>query len=148
MQISLIQWAIRQRQNDNEKCWCTCYTWWRRYIAGPEDALVKAEEMGYPVMLKASAGGGGRGMRLVKESSDVIRLSNLQIKKLSPLLEMETYIEKFIQNPRHIEVQILADSYGNAIHLGERECSIQRRHQKLIEESPHHLWTQLLEKNW
>ena len=106
-------------------------------LQGPEDALAKAEKMGYPVMLKASAGGGGRGMRLVKKSSEVIpAFKSANQEAVTSFGNGDIYIEKFIQNPRHIEVQILADSHGNAIHLGERECSIQRRHQKLIEESP------------
>ena len=106
-------------------------------LQGPEDALAKAEKMGYPVMLKASAGGGGRGMRLVKQSSEVIpAFKSANQEAVTSFGNGDIYIEKFIQNPRHIEVQILADSHGNAIHLGERECSIQRRHQKLIEESP------------
>ena len=106
-------------------------------LDGPEDAKVKADEMGYPVMLKASAGGGGRGMRLVKKSEDVIgAFKSANQESLTAFGNGDMYIEKFIQNPRHIEVQILADSHGNAIHLGERECSIQRRHQKLVEESP------------
>ena len=106
-------------------------------LDGPEDALDKANAMGYPVMLKASAGGGGRGMRLVKDSKDVIAAyKSANQESLTAFGNGDIYIEKFIENPRHIEVQILADSYGKAIHLGERECSIQRRHQKLIEESP------------
>ena len=106
-------------------------------LDGPEDALVKADEMGYPVMLKASAGGGGRGMRLVKKSEDVIpAYKSASQESLTAFGNEDMYIEKFIENPRHVEVQILADSHGNAIHLGERECSIQRRHQKLVEESP------------
>ena len=106
-------------------------------LDGPEDALDKANEMGYPIMLKASAGGGGRGMRLVKDAADVIALyKSANQESITAFGNGDIYIEKFIQNPRHIEVQILADKYGNAIHLGERECSIQRRHQKLIEESP------------
>ena len=106
-------------------------------LAGPEDALDKANEMGYPIMLKASAGGGGRGMRLVKDAADVIAsYKSANQESITAFGNGDIYIEKFIQNPRHIEVQILADKYGNAIHLGERECSIQRRHQKLIEESP------------
>ncbi len=106
-------------------------------LDGPEDAKVKADEMGYPVMLKASAGGGGKGMRLVKKSEDVIpSFKSASQESLTSFGNGDMYIEKFIQNPRHIEVQILGDSHGNAIHLGERECSIQRRHQKLIEESP------------
>ena len=106
-------------------------------LDGPEDALDKANEMGYPIMLKASAGGGGRGMRLVKDAADVISsYKSANQESITAFGNGDIYIEKFIQNPRHIEVQILADKYGNAIHLGERECSIQRRHQKLIEESP------------
>ena len=106
-------------------------------LKGPEDALNQANKMGYPIMLKASAGGGGRGMRLVKDESTVISAyKSANQESLTAFGNGDIYIEKFIQNPRHIEVQILADSFGKAIHLGERECSIQRRHQKLIEESP------------
>ena len=106
-------------------------------LEGAEDALEKANDMGYPVMLKASAGGGGRGMRLVKDKDDVISAyKSASQESITAFGNGDIYIEKFIQNPRHIEVQILADSFGNAIHLGERECSIQRRHQKIIEESP------------
>ena len=106
-------------------------------LDGPEDAQIKADEMGYPVMLKASAGGGGRGMRLVKKSEDVISsYKSASQESVTAFGNGDMYIEKFIENPRHVEVQILADSHGNVIHLGERECSIQRRHQKLVEESP------------
>jgi len=106
-------------------------------LDGPDDARVKANEMGYPIMLKASAGGGGRGMRLVNDESDVISAyKSANQEAVSAFGNGDIYIEKFIENPRHIEVQILADSFGKTIHLGERECSIQRRHQKLIEESP------------
>jgi len=106
-------------------------------LEGPEDAQNKADEMGYPVMLKASAGGGGRGMRLVKKSEDVISsYKSASQESVTAFGNGDMYIEKFIENPRHVEVQILADSHGNVIHLGERECSIQRRHQKLVEESP------------
>jgi len=106
-------------------------------LKGPEDALEKANEMGYPVMLKASAGGGGRGMRFVDKETNVIdSYKSANQESLSAFGNGDIYIEKFIENPRHIEVQILADSFGNVVHLGERECSIQRRHQKLIEESP------------
>ncbi len=106
-------------------------------LDGPEDALKKANNMGYPIMLKASAGGGGRGMRLVKNAEDIIpSYKSANQESLTAFGNGDMYIEKFIENPRHIEVQILADSHGKVIHLGERECSIQRRHQKLIEESP------------
>jgi acetyl-CoA carboxylase biotin carboxylase subunit len=96
-----------------------------------------AEKVGYPVMLKASAGGGGRGMRLVKSQKELeSAFSSAQAESKSAFNNDDLYLEKFVENPRHIEVQILADSQGNTIHLGERECTIQRRHQKLIEESP------------
>lgn len=96
-----------------------------------------ADQMGYPVMVKATAGGGGRGMRLVREPEDLGKLYlAAQGEAEAAFGNPGVYIEKFIENPRHIEFQILADSYGNVIHLGERDCSIQRRHQKLLEESP------------
>ena len=96
-----------------------------------------ANEMGFPVMLKASAGGGGRGMRLVHKDSELDRAySTAQTEALTAFNNGELYLEKFVEKPRHIEIQILADSNGNIVSLGERECSIQRRHQKLLEESP------------
>ena len=101
------------------------------------EAKTMANEMGYPVMLKATAGGGGRGMRLVREESEVEReFATASNEALNAFNNGDMYIEKFVENPRHIEIQILADAYGNAVSLGERECSIQRRHQKLLEESP------------
>jgi len=106
-------------------------------IETSDDAKILAKEIGYPVMLKASAGGGGRGMRFVSKESEIENSFNLASSEAKTAFNNgDMYMEKFIENPRHIEVQILADSYGKAIHLGERECSIQRRHQKLIEESP------------
>ena len=101
------------------------------------EAKALAKEMGYPVMLKASAGGGGRGMRLVHEEKYLEQLyTTASNEALTAFNNGDMYIEKFIENPRHIEIQILADSHGNVVSLGERECSIQRRHQKLIEEAP------------
>ena len=102
-----------------------------------EDAKKTAEKIGYPVIVKASAGGGGRGMRIV-ENEEALENAILSAgnEALSAFGEGTLYMEKFIRNPRHIEVQVLADAYGNAVHLGERDCSLQRRHQKLIEESP------------
>ncbi len=106
-------------------------------LSGYEEALTLAEKAGYPVMLKASAGGGGRGMRLVK-SPDQIESAYVTASSeaLTAFGNGDMYLEKFVENPRHIEIQILADAHGNVTHLGERECSIQRRHQKLVEESP------------
>ncbi len=102
-----------------------------------KEALAIAEEIGYPVIIKATAGGGGRGMRLVREESEFSKLfSAAQGEAEAAFGNAGVYLEKFIDRPRHIEFQILADNYGNVIHLGERDCSIQRRHQKLLEEAP------------
>jgi acetyl-CoA carboxylase, biotin carboxylase subunit len=107
-------------------------------LVGDEDeARAIANQIGYPVIIKATAGGGGRGMRLVKSESDLGRLFQAaQGEAEAAFGNAGVYIEKYIESPRHIEFQILADSYGNVIHLGERDCSIQRRHQKLLEEAP------------
>ncbi len=100
------------------------------------DALSIANKIGYPVIIKATAGGGGKGMRLVRESSELIHAFKMaRTEAGSAFGNPEVYIEKYIEEPRHIEVQILADEHGNVIHLGERDCSIQRRHQKLVEEA-------------
>ena len=106
-------------------------------IEGLDEAMCLADSIGYPVMLKASAGGGGRGMRIVWKSEEFEKAF------LSASSEAENafgdgsmYLEKYIQNPRHIEFQILSDAYGNVVHLGERDCSLQRRHQKVMEEAP------------
>ena len=102
-----------------------------------EEALEVAEKIGYPVMLKASAGGGGRGMRVVRSAEDMPNLlAQAQAEAAAAFSCSDMYLEKLVENPRHIEFQVLADNHGNVEILGERECSIQRRHQKLIEESP------------
>ncbi|WP_017296209.1 acetyl-CoA carboxylase biotin carboxylase subunit [Geminocystis herdmanii] len=106
-------------------------------ITDEQEAARVAAEIGYPVIIKATAGGGGRGMRLVKQECDLSRLlAAAQGEAEAAFGNAGVYIEKFIELPRHIEFQILADSYGNVVHLGERDCSIQRRHQKLLEEAP------------
>ncbi len=102
-----------------------------------EEAFEMAKEIGYPLIIKASSGGGGRGMRIVDHEDEFI--TNFNTAKAESVVgfnDDSMYIEKFIQNPRHIEFQILADSHGNIIHLGERDCSIQRRNQKVLEEAP------------
>lgn len=102
-----------------------------------EDAKETAASFGYPVMLKASAGGGGKGMRLVMDESELkSALENSQSEALVSFGDDAVYIEKAVVRPRHIEIQVFSDKHGNHIHLGERECSIQRRHQKVVEEAP------------
>src|SRR5262245_20361139 len=102
-----------------------------------EEAVATAEAIGYPIIIKAVAGGGGRGMRVVQNRGELLTaLKTAQAEAASAFAVPYCYIEKFVDRARHIEFQIMADEYGNVIHLGERECSIQRRHQKLIEESP------------
>ena len=102
-----------------------------------KDAKKKAKEIGYPVILKAAAGGGGKGMRVVEDESYIENaFLAAESEAINAFDDGTIYMEKFIKNPRHIEVQILADSYGNVVYLGERDCSLQRRHQKVLEESP------------
>ncbi len=106
-------------------------------IDGGAEAAKIAESIGYPVMIKAAAGGGGRGMRTVYTSAELAgNLARAQSEAQAGFGDGRVFIEKFIPAPRHIEIQVLADKHGNVIHLGERECSIQRRHQKVIEEAP------------
>lgn len=102
-----------------------------------EYGLKLAEEIGYPVMIKAASGGGGKGMRISRSAADFVENFEVaQTESVNGFADNTMYIEKYIERPRHIEFQILADKYGNVVSLGERDCSIQRRHQKMIEESP------------
>jgi acetyl-CoA carboxylase biotin carboxylase subunit len=106
-------------------------------LENEQEAATIARKIGYPIIIKATAGGGGRGMRLVREESELTKLFlAAQGEAEAAFGNAGVYLEKFVECPRHIEFQILADSYGNVIHLGERDCSIQRRHQKLLEEAP------------
>jgi len=106
-------------------------------LRSSDDALVMAKEIGFPVILKASSGGGGRGMRLARDADELQRAYDTAWNEAERAFGDPTlYLEKYLENPRHIEFQVLADSTGRTVHLGERECSIQRRHQKIIEEAP------------
>jgi acetyl-CoA carboxylase, biotin carboxylase subunit len=106
-------------------------------IASADEAREWAKQIGYPVIVKASAGGGGRGMRVIRSEAELENLFNsAQAEAAAAFGNGNLYMEKFIERPRHIEFQVMGDSYGHVISLGERECSIQRRHQKLLEESP------------
>ena len=106
-------------------------------ISSEGEARILANEIGYPVIVKASAGGGGRGMRIVRTENELGHaLEAASTEAAAAFKDGSVYIERYIDSPRHIEIQILADEYGECIHLGERECSIQRRHQKLLEEAP------------
>lgn len=112
-----------------------------------DDARRVAEEVGYPVMIKAVAGGGGKGMRYVQEPSELEKSYTMARTEAGAAFgNPDVYIEKFIEEPRHVEIQVFADKHGNVVHLNERECSIQRRHQKLIEEAPSPIMTPELRK--
>ena len=102
-----------------------------------DEALAIAERMGFPVIIKASAGGGGKGMRVARDAADFARSFQLaRSEALSAFGNGSVYVEKYLERPRHVEFQVLGDTHGNVIHLGERDCSVQRRHQKLVEEAP------------
>ena len=106
-------------------------------ISSEEEGLKLAREIGYPVIVKASAGGGGRGMRIVRTEQELGQaLKTASTEAAAAFKDGTVYIERYVEQPRHIEIQVLGDEYGECIHLGERECSIQRRHQKLLEEAP------------
>jgi acetyl-CoA carboxylase biotin carboxylase subunit len=99
--------------------------------------MALAREIGYPVIIKAAAGGGGRGMRIVRSEEELApAMRTAATEAAAAFKNGDIYVEKYVENPRHIEIQVLADEHGHCIHLGERDCSIQRRHQKLIEEAP------------
>ena len=106
-------------------------------LADPEEALALAESIGFPVIIKATAGGGGKGMRIAADRDGFLQLFSLaQNEALSAFGNRDVYVEKYLPQPRHVEIQVIGDRHGRVVHLGERDCSVQRRHQKLIEESP------------
>src|SRR6188508_3005209 len=106
-------------------------------VSDPAAILRLAEEVGYPLILKAAAGGGGKGMKIVESADEIERaLESAQREGEKYFADAAVYVERYLLDPRHVEVQVLADAHGNVIHLGERDCTIQRRHQKLVEETP------------
>ena len=110
-------------------------------------AKIIAKDIGFPILIKASAGGGGKGMRVVENESELESQMNRAISEATSAFgDGSVFIEKFVTSPRHIEIQVMADAHGNVIHLFERECSIQRRHQKVIEEAPSSVLTPELRK--
>ncbi|MEM6932122.1 MAG: acetyl-CoA carboxylase biotin carboxylase subunit [Pseudomonadota bacterium] len=106
-------------------------------VASVDEALSVAEEIGYPVLVKAASGGGGRGMKVAKTADDLpVAFSSARTEAKAAFGDDAVYLEKYLAEPRHIEIQVIADTHGNALHLGERDCSLQRRHQKVFEEAP------------
>lgn len=106
-------------------------------ITNPEEAVAIAKEIGFPILIKAAAGGGGKGMRVVNEEKDVVEQMERAISEATSAFgDGSVFVEKYVTSPRHIEIQVMADTHGNVVHLFERECSIQRRHQKVVEEAP------------
>jgi acetyl-CoA carboxylase biotin carboxylase subunit len=106
-------------------------------VAGEEEAIKIGKELGLPLIIKAVAGGGGRGMRIVRSQEELPKLVKMAMREAEAAFGVgDVYLERYVEAPRHIEVQVLGDHHGNVVHLGERECSVQRRHQKLIEEAP------------
>ena len=109
----------------------------KNVIENVEEGLLEAEKIGYPVIIKASSGGGGKGMRIAHDEKELVEnYIAAQNEAKAAFGNPDVYIEKYVEEPRHVEIQVIGDKFGNAVHLGERDCTIQRRHQKLIEESP------------
>src|SRR5204863_7970757 len=106
-------------------------------VSSPDEVRRLGDELGWPLAIKAAAGGGGKGLKIVRSADQVERaLESAQREGQAYVSDPSVYVERYLEDPRHVEVQVLADTQGNVVHLGERDCTIQRRHQKLVEESP------------
>jgi acetyl-CoA carboxylase biotin carboxylase subunit len=106
-------------------------------VATVDEAMAAAEKIGFPVLIKAASGGGGRGMKVAKDRDSLAEaVQTAQTEAQAAFGDGTVYMERYLQRPRHIEIQVIADAYGNVVHLGERDCSLQRRHQKVMEEAP------------
>jgi acetyl-CoA carboxylase biotin carboxylase subunit len=120
-----------------EKAGVPCVPGSKGVLRSEQEAVALARKIGYPIIVKASAGGGGRGMRIARSEDEIRTAVQTAMNEAKKAFDVaDVYLEKYIEDPRHVEFQILGDEHGNVVHLGERECSIQRRHQKLVEESP------------
>lgn len=118
-------------------------------VNSKKEAIEIAKQIGYPVMLKASAGGGGKGIRIVREEEELKKAYDLVKQEASVSFGDDSlYMEKYIERPRHVEIQILGDEHGNVVHLGDRDCSLQRRNQKMLEESPSPAISEKQESKW
>ena len=116
-----------------------------RAVSDPKEAVEIAKQIGFPILIKAAAGGGGKGMRIVEKEKDVVKQMKRAISEATSAFgDGSVFVEKYVTSPRHVEIQVLADSHGNVIHFFERECSVQRRHQKVIEEAPSAILTPAL----
>jgi len=116
-----------------------------RAVTDPKEAVKIAKEIGFPILIKAAAGGGGKGMRIVEKEKDVVEQMKRAISEATSAFgDGSVFVEKYVTSPRHVEIQVLADSHGNVLHFFERECSVQRRHQKVIEEAPSAVLTPIL----
>ena len=134
---SWTSWATRSRPAIAEQAGVPILSGSSEPLSGGMAAIELAEQLGYPVLLKAAKGGGGRGMRVVNTPEDLpAELEQAQRESLAAFGSSDVFLEKYIQRPRHIEVQLLGDKHGNLVHLFERDCSVQRRYQKVVEIAP------------
>ena len=148
-QKQLAKWAIKPWQETVSKAGVPIIPGSDGPIENEKEAIKIAQKIGFPVIIKAVAGGGGRGMRIAHNAVSFAKeFQSARLEATKAFGNGALYVEKYLENPRHIEFQVLADKHGNIIHLGERDCSVQRRHQKVIEEARPHFLTRIFEPEW